>query len=43
MSHYFFSFLFLFLTYSTVTVIQLLETQSKTVLWQRLLAPGTYM
>ena len=36
MSHYFFSFLFLFLTYSTVTVIQLLETQSKTVLWQRL-------
>ena len=43
MSHYFFSFLFLFLTNSTVAVIQLLETPNKTVLWQRLVAPGTYM
>ena len=42
MSHYFFSFLFLFFNLQ-YTVIQLLETQSKTVLWQRLVASGTYM
>ena len=39
----FFLFFSFFLTYSTVTVIQLLETQSKTVLWQHLVAPGTYL
>ena len=43
MSHYFFLLFSFFLTNSTVAVIQLLETLNKTVLWQRLVAPGTYM